>query len=163
MTNLYFTPLTGSCKCGDVRFRMEIAPIITHCCHCLSCQKVSGTAFRVNAMIETDQLTILAGEPEAWQGKDSHKVMQCPSCRFALWSHIPQLGERVAFVGTGMLDNSSALVPEAHYFIRSKHPRVALPAGIPSFEALGDPGKAELRDRIFAAIGNAASVASPPT
>src|SRR6202040_1135572 len=33
-TETPFSPLTGSGNCGKVRFRMEVAPIITHCCHC---------------------------------------------------------------------------------------------------------------------------------
>ena len=49
-TDPTFVPLTGGCKCAHVRFRMEVAPIVTHCCHCRSCQKVSGSAFGVNAM-----------------------------------------------------------------------------------------------------------------
>jgi hypothetical protein len=154
-TDSPFTQLTGGCKCGKVRFRMEVAPIITHCCHCGSCQKVSGSAFRINAMIETGRLTILEGEPQPFQGADSHKVLQCPACRFSLWSYHPHLGEAIAFVGVGMLDQGEHLAPEAHYFTRSKHPWVALPSGVPAFEELGDPGKAGVRERIMAALAAA--------
>ena len=151
-TDTPFTPLTGGCNCGKVRFRMEAAPIITHCCHCRDCQKVSGSAFRVNAMIETDRLTVLEGAPQPFQGAGSHKVIQCADCGFALWSHIPKLGEAIAFVGVGVLDHGERLPPEAHYFIRSKQPWVILPPDLPAFEALGDPGKAGVRARIMAAL-----------
>jgi len=43
-------PLTGACQCEQVRFRMEAAPIITHCCRCRDCQKASGSVFRINAI-----------------------------------------------------------------------------------------------------------------
>ena len=151
-TKATFEPLTGGCNCGKVRFRMEVAPIITHCCHCRLCQKASGAAFRVNAMIETEHLTLLEGTPVPFQGAGSHKAMQCPDCRFALWSHHPRLGEAIAFVGVGMLDEGERLSPEAHYFPRSKHPWVALPPGLPAFEELGDPGKPGARARIEGAL-----------
>jgi hypothetical protein len=147
-----FTPLTGGCKCGSVRFRMESAPIITHCCHCRSCQRVSGSAFRVNTLIETDRLTLLAGKPEVFQGAESHPVVQCPECRFSVWSHLPHFGDAIALVGVGMLDHGEQLTPEAHYFTRSKHPWVTLPPELPAFDELGDPGKADARARIMAVL-----------
>lgn len=145
-------PLTGSCKCEKVRFRMESAPIITHCCHCRDCQKVSGSAFRVNAMIEVDRLTILEGAPEPFQGAKSHKALECPACGSSLWSYHPRLGEAIAFVGVGMLDHGERLLPEAHYFTRSKHPWVSIPSGLPTFEELGRPPKPGAGERIAAAL-----------
>ena len=155
-----FIPLTGGCKCGQVRFRMEVAPIMTHCCHCRSCQKASGSAFRINAMIETGRLTVLEGEPQPFQGVDSQHEVQCPACRFTLWSYHPHFGDAIAFVGVGMLDQGELLPPEAHYFTRSKHPWVTLPPGLPTFEELGDPGKAGARERIVAALAAGRSKAS---
>jgi hypothetical protein len=58
-----FTPLAGGCKCFKVRFRMEGPPIITHCCHRRDCQRESGSAFCVNAMVETDRRTVLGAAP----------------------------------------------------------------------------------------------------
>jgi len=152
ITDTPFAPLTGSCKCGKVRFRMEVAPIITHCCHCRLCQKVSGSAFRINAMIETDRLTILEGEPQPFQGADNHQALQCPACRFSVWTYHAKLGDAIAFVGVGMLDHGERLPPEVHYFTRSKHPWVKLPPDVTAFEELGDPRKAGAGARIAAAL-----------
>ena len=158
-----FVPLTGGCGCGQVRFRIETTPIITHCCHCRLCQKASGSAFRINTMIETDRLTILEGEPQPFQGKASMKVLKCPACGLSLWSHHPDLGDTIALVGVGLLDDAESLAPEAHYFTRSRHPWVTLPPGVPAFEERGDPGKAGARERIMAALaagGGAGSMAA---
>lgn len=150
-----FTPLDGGCHCGQVRFRIETAPIITHCCHCRVCQTFSGSAFRVNAMIETEHLTVLEGATQAYQGAGRQKQVQCAACGFTLWSHHPGLGEAIAFVGVGMLDRGERLPPEAHYFTRSRHPWVTLPAGVPAFEEGGDPGKPGAGARIGAALAKA--------
>ena len=55
----------GGCACGAVRFRLKTAPMIVHCCHCLDCQKETGGAFVINALIETDRIEFLEGAPRA--------------------------------------------------------------------------------------------------
>ncbi|WP_098497006.1 GFA family protein [Collimonas sp. PA-H2] len=72
-TYTLFTPLTGGRKCGEIRFRMGIAPIIRARCHCHQCQKVSGSGFRTSAMIEVDHLTILETESQPFHGADQRR------------------------------------------------------------------------------------------
>ena len=147
-----FVPLEGGCPCGTVRFRMETTPLITHCCHCRTCQKFSGSAFKINTMIETTRLTVLAGAAIAHVDADGQKDYRCGACGATLWAFHPRFGEAIAFVGVGLFDEGERLAPEAHYFIRSKHPWIVLPDGVPAFEQLGDPGKPGLRERIAAAM-----------
>ena len=54
----------GRCACGDVRYRLLDAPIVTHCCHCRWCQRESGSAFALNTVIETDRVEVAQGAPE---------------------------------------------------------------------------------------------------
>jgi len=51
----------GKCTCGDVRYRMTRRPMFVHCCHCTWCQRETGTAFALNALIETDRVELIAG------------------------------------------------------------------------------------------------------
>lgn len=55
--------MDGRCTCGDIRFHMEGPPLFVHCCHCTWCQRETGSAFALNAMIETARLTV-SGEPD---------------------------------------------------------------------------------------------------
>src|SRR5215472_17715104 len=55
-------PLDGGCDCKTVRYRMETKPLFVHCCHCRWCQRETGASFALNAMIETDRLTVLNGD-----------------------------------------------------------------------------------------------------
>jgi hypothetical protein len=123
----------GGCDCGDVRYRMDDRPLFVHCCHCRWCQRESGAAFALNAMIESDRVTTLKGAPEAVltpsaSGK-GQTILRCPRCRIALWSHYAGAGDRVKFVRVGTLDNPDLLPPDIHIFTASKQPWVALPAG----------------------------------
>jgi hypothetical protein len=126
-------PLEGGCDCKAVRYRMETAPLFVHCCHCRWCQRESGSAFALNAMIESDRVTELGIEPEivdtpSESGK-GQKIARCPRCRVAVWSHYAGGGTFVKFIRVGTLDEPDRLPPDIHIFTASKQPWVVLPAG----------------------------------
>ena len=52
----------GGCTCGHVRYRMTSNPLIVHGCHCRWCQRQSGGAFAINALIEADRVELTSGE-----------------------------------------------------------------------------------------------------
>ena len=126
----------GGCSCGAVRFRLTSPPMFVHCCHCLDCQRQTGSAFVINALIETDRIKLLSGAPEpVSMPTDSgrpHDIYRCPHCRVAVWS---DYGRRpyLRFVRVGTLDDPSAIAPDVHIYTRSKVPWVALPANVPAF------------------------------
>jgi hypothetical protein len=129
-------PLDGGCDCRALRYRMTTPPLFVHCCHCRWCQRETGSAFALNAMIETDRLVVLSGTPDlvdtpSASGK-GQRIARCPSCRIALWSHYAGGGTAVAFVRVGTLDDPDALPPDIHIFTASKQPWVVLPPGIPA-------------------------------
>jgi len=140
----------GGCECGEVRYRMS-APIFVNCCHCRMCQRLSGSAFAINAMIEADRVELVQGEVDTIDG-----VASCPRCRVRLWAYHGRFGEALRFVHVGTLDRSEELLPDAHFFTRSKHVWVTLPNDVPSFEVLPEDGALLLsegaRQRMAAAL-----------
>lgn len=145
----------GGCTCGGVRYRMQATPLIVHCCHCLSCQRETGTAFALNALIEAERVTLLDGEPEmvltpSESGK-GQKIWRCPECRVAVWSNYAGFGEKVNFIRVGTLDEPHRLAPDVHIFTRSKQPWVVIPDDQPAVEvfySLKEQWSAESRDRL---------------
>ena len=131
-------PLEGGCACGAVRYRMNAAPMFVHCCHCRDCQRQTGSAFVLNALIETDRVDLLSGEvrPSAMptDSGQPHNVHRCAACGTAVWSHYGGLAA-LRFVRVGTLDRPEAVPPDVHIYVRSKLPWIALPAGVPAFEA----------------------------
>ncbi len=130
--------LDGGCTCGQVRYRLASAPLVVHCCHCRWCQRESGAAFALNAMIETDRVRSFAGEPEIVVTPSAsglgQRIARCPRCRVAVWSHFAGAGPIVTFVRVGTLDEPDRLPPDVHIFTGSKQPWVVLPATTPAFE-----------------------------
>lgn len=130
--------LEGGCTCGEVRYRLTRSPMIVHCCHCRWCQRETGTAFALNAMIETDFVSLLSGKPEqvdtpSNSGK-GQKIVRCPSCRIAVWSHYAGAGDLLSFIRVGTLDSPDALPPDIHIYTASKQPWVILPPDTPAFK-----------------------------
>ena len=126
---------------GAVLYRLESRPMFVHCCHCLDCQRQTGSAFVLNAIIEADRVTRLAGAPVAvTMPTDSgrpHDVYRCAGCQTAVWS---DYGRRrvMLFVRVGTLDDPKALAPDVHIFTRSKQNWVGLPADVPAFDVYYD-------------------------
>jgi hypothetical protein len=136
MTTSPVFPLDGGCDCGQVRYRIDTSPLFVHCCHCRWCQRETGSAFALNAMIEADRLTVLAGPPEMVHTPSAsgrgQPIARCPRCRIALWSHYAGAGPLVSFVRVGTLDTPDRLPPDIHIFTASKQPWVVLPPGTPA-------------------------------
>ncbi len=132
-------PIEGGCDCRAVRYRMQSAPLIVHCCHCRWCQRETGASFALNALIEADRVEILAQTPEMIvtpsQSGKGQKIHRCPTCKLAVWSNYPGAGDLVRFIRVGTLDNPDACPPDVHIYTSSKQPWVVLPAGARAFDA----------------------------
>jgi hypothetical protein len=133
--------LEGGCACGAVRYRLNSAPMFVHCCHCRDCQRQAGSAFAINALIETDRFVLTSGDtaPIAMPTDSGlpHHIHRCTACGTALWSEYGGRGS-LRFVRVATLDDPAALTPDVHIYVRSKLPWVALPDGVPAFEAYYD-------------------------
>lgn len=131
-------PYDGGCACGAVRYRMRTGPMFVHCCHCKDCQRQTGTAFVLNALIEADRVALLSGEPRPFtmptDSGQPHRIFRCPGCGTAVWSEYGGVAQ-LRFIRVGTLDEPSALAPDVHIYTRSKLPWVTLPAGVPTFAA----------------------------
>jgi hypothetical protein len=143
----------GGCSCGAVRYRLTSGPLFVHCCHCLNCQRQTGSAFVINVLIEADRVELLGATPnEVAVPRDDgsmQNIFRCPDCEIAVWSQYTY--PEVYFVRAGTLDDPSAVAPDVHIFTRSKVPWVTLPESVPAFDVFYDLQKlwpAESLERI---------------
>jgi hypothetical protein len=133
----------GGCACGAVRYRLTSDPLFTHCCHCLNCQRQTGSAFVINLLIEADRVELLAGDPQPVDvprdGGRTQTIWRCPACQIAVFSEYTRA--EVRFVRGGTLDDPAAVAPDVHIYTRSKLPWVALPDSVPAFDVYYDMKK----------------------
>jgi hypothetical protein len=130
----------GGCACGEVRYRLTSEPLVTHCCHCLSCQRQTGSAFVVNLLLEADRMVLLAGDPQPVDvprdDGSTQRIFRCPTCQVAIFSEYGR--PEVRFVRGGTLDRSREVEPDVHIYTRSKVGWLTLPVSVPAFDVYYD-------------------------
>ncbi len=130
----------GGCACGAVRYRLGCDPLFIHCCHCLNCQRQTGSAFVINLMIEANQVKIVTGAPQPVEvprdDGSTQRIFRCPTCQVAVFSEYGR--PEVRFVRAGTLDRPSDVTPDVHIFTQSKVGWVRIPESVPAFEVYYD-------------------------
>ena len=132
--------LEGGCACGAVRYRLTAKPMFVHCCHCKDCQRQTGTAFVLNALIETSHVAATGDVAPSEMPTDSgrpHRVFRCKACGTAVWSEYGGL-KTLRFVRVGTLDDPTRVPPDVHIYTRSKVPWLTLPDSVPAFDVYYD-------------------------
>lgn len=128
--------LEGGCACGWVRYRLGSGPLFVHCCHCLNCQRQTGSAFVINLLIEANRVEMLAGDPRPVEAPredgSAQRIFRCPNCQVAVFSEYGR--PELRYVRAGTLDQPSAITPDVHIFTRSKVDWIAIPGVTPTFE-----------------------------
>ncbi|VAV87768.1 Gfa-like protein [hydrothermal vent metagenome] len=138
-------PITGGCACGEIRYQLAKKPLFVNCCHCSWCQRESGAAFAINAMIEAKYVTLLQGQPvpiaTPSNSKKGQVFWRCPACQIALWSVYAGAGDKVNFIRVGSLDKPEQCPPDIHIYTSSKQSWVVLPKNIPAMPGYYDRNK----------------------
>ena len=154
----------GGCACGAIRYRLGRDPLFIHCCHCLNCQRQTGSAFVINLMIEASHVEMVVGAPQPVEvprdDGSTQRIFRCSICQVAVFSEYGR--PEVRYVRAGTLDRPSDVTPDVHIFTRSKVRWVTIPESTPAFEvyydmkALWPVASLERLDAIIAPSGPAA-------
>ena len=136
-------PVEGGCACGAVRYRLTSDPLFVHCCHCLNCQRQTGSAFVINLLIETEHVELLAADPQPVDvprdDGTEQRISRCPTCQVAVFSEYGR--PELRFVRGGTLDQPARVTPDVHIFTKSKLSWITLPDSVPAFEVYYDTKK----------------------
>lgn len=128
---------TGRCGCGSVTYRMKTEPMFVHCCHCSECQRQTGSAFVLNAIIETDRVDVSGPVSEVTLPTPSGKgqiITRCSECGVAvLSSYLSRFG-KLLYIRVGTLDQPDACPPDVHIFTSSKQDWMPVPTDVPVYE-----------------------------
>ena len=129
--------LKGKCGCGAVTYQMTTPPMFVHCCHCSECQRQTGAAYVLNAIIEADRVKFAGPITEHELPTPSGKgqiITRCRDCGVAVFSsYMIRLG-KLRYVRVGTLDDPDQCPPDVQIFTNSKQAWVPLSKDIPIFE-----------------------------
>lgn len=137
--------LLGGCDCKKVRYELLERPMFVNCCNCTWCQRETGSAFVINAVIETKNIKHRGVEPIAIKTPSASGrgqiIHRCPECHVALYSNYAGAGPILSFIRVGTLDNPNECPPNAIIFTNTKQDWVCFPDNIPQFEEYYDMEK----------------------
>ena len=126
----------GGCQCGAVRYRISGKPIALAVCHCMDCQRQSGSAFGMTMLMRKDSFEILSGELRSFtkvaESGNSLSCLFCPNCGNRIYHEDADASGNIVRLKPGTLDDTSWLEPDIHVWTKRKHPWVAIPEGVPS-------------------------------
>lgn len=113
----------GGCLCGAVRYTAAWPPLATATCSCTHCQKQSGSAISILAVLPRDAVTV-TGTLTVYQDRaDSGQAVFrkfCGACGSPVITETPQgTADGLIFIKAGTLDDTSNLAPAVHYWTDS--------------------------------------------
>ena len=115
------TRYTGGCLCGAVRYSIdtETGPMRQLLCHCVDCQKHTGTAFVSGIAFASDAVTITGAMsaftmPGGQSGDAMHRRF-CSKCGSPILFEKDGTGRKLFMAGT-LLDGKSQFKPEVSLF-----------------------------------------------
>ena len=96
----------GACRCGEVRFHAEGAPLVTMACHCRGCQRMSASAFSLSSLYPADRFQVTEGEAVRGGLRTGPSHMFCGSCMTWLYT-VPEGMDEFVNVRSAMLDDAA--------------------------------------------------------
>ena len=146
-------PSSGRCRCGGVRVEITAPPLMTAACHCEGCQRMSGGAYSLTAMIPSAGFAVTRGAPVlgGLRGPHGQRHFFCPDCMSWMFTRIEGFDDRVNLRPT-MLDDASWFTPFVETMTREKLPWATTPA-VHSFEGFPPPERYQGLVDEFAARG----------
>lgn len=126
------TTKTAACSCGQLRVICEGAPLRVSLCHCLECQKRTGSLFGVAARFACEHVTI-EGRATKYQrrGDDGHLVSShfCPDCGSTVWWEL-DVQPGVVAVAVGAFADPDFPMPARSVYQHRRHRWLELPESI---------------------------------
>lgn len=127
---------TGSCQCGEIRYKSIGKPLALYICHCQECQKQSASAFGISLDVPKDGFSIMQGIPKYWNRIANSgrklKCAFCPTCGSRLW-HETELAPNAVSIKVGSLDQAIDVSDAIHVWVKRKLPGILIPDGSKQF------------------------------
>ncbi|MGF7111466.1 hypothetical protein QF017_000951 [Pseudomonas laurylsulfatiphila] len=116
---------SGGCACKAIRYECSAVPIYSLNCHCLDCQRATGSAYSSVRIVPASAVRILSGELRYHVVKSDagHEVRRgfCPDCGSPTLGEIVERPE-VVLINCGSLDDPSQYPPSMDFYTSRAQP-----------------------------------------
>ena len=128
---------TGTCSCGGIRIHADGEPLTVSMCHCLLCQRRTGSTYSVHAYFPNEQVRVEGKAKLYSRSSDSGRRVNfyfCPDCGATMYWTLEAKADRTG-IPVGVFADPNFPPPQVAIFVPHRHPWVTIPAGIPQHEA----------------------------
>jgi hypothetical protein len=126
---------TGSCSCGLVEITATAEPLLVSMCHCLLCQKRTGSTYSVHAYLPSESVAVNGATKSYVRTGDSGAYVYfhfCHECGSTMYWEVEATPGRTG-IPVGVFADPTFHSPTASSFVPLKHPWVLIPEGIPQY------------------------------
>jgi hypothetical protein len=124
----------AACHCGQLRLHVDGEPFVVSMCHCLACQRRTGSAFGMQAAFTPDQVNVVGRYSDYLRVSDEadrkeHVFHFCPDCGSQVFYTEPDEPDLIV-VSVGSFADPSFPPPTESGYDSRRHPWLAVPATI---------------------------------
>ena len=134
-------PITGRCLCGAVSYEANAEQVIGGHCHCVDCQKSSGTGHSSHmgvpavAVSINGETSVYAAPTDAGNTVSRHF---CPTCGLPIYSTNSSMVD-LLFLRASSLDDLEAFQPGVVVYTKSRPSWDHVGQGLPEFDGMPPP------------------------
>lgn len=110
---------SGSCVCGETKYRVEgeIRTVVN--CHCNFCRKMNGAAFSTYVVVAEENFELLHGEFNVNQVSEQSTKSTCRGCNTPIFNSNPRLAG-LKILHFGSVDDAGSIRPQLNIYCESK-------------------------------------------
>jgi hypothetical protein len=123
----------ASCSCGQLTVTTQGEPVRVSVCHCLACQRRTGSVFGAQARFPREHVRI-EGTSQQWVrvGDEGSRITFhfCPTCGATVYYAVAGYDEENLAIAVGAFAEPGFPAPTFSVYEERKHAWVGLPPGI---------------------------------
>ena len=126
----------AACSCGQLTLTTEGEPVRISMCHCLACQRRTGSAFAVQARFPRDQVSVEGRSTQYVRTADSGNKATfhfCPDCGSTVYYTPEQIPDVIA-VAVGAFADPAFPAPRVSVYEARRHAWAGRPADVEHFD-----------------------------
>jgi len=126
----------ATCSCGQLSVTCEGEPVRISMCHCLECQKRTGSTFGAQARWPREKVTISGSSTQYVRVGDSGNKVTfhfCPTCGSTVYYGINDVPDVIA-IAVGAFADPTFPQPKFSVYESRKHAWSGIPADVEHFD-----------------------------
>lgn len=130
------TTRSAACSCGQLHLAAEGEPIRISMCHCLACQRRTGSTFGVQARFTADKVSIEGRSTQYVRTADSGNRITfhfCPDCGSTVYYRLDQVPDAIA-IAVGAFADPTFPSPKISVYETRRHAWAGIPADVEHFD-----------------------------